>query len=247
MFEDQAHVAATNPGAGRAAHAVDLDAAARRTLILAETTVDRPFLVPEVALHLVNETCRLWTATDADLEALRLPAPYWAFAWSGGQALARFVLDYPQEVRNKTVLCFGAGGGVEALAAAKAGARRVIASDVDPFAADALHLNAALNRVSLDVTTADLIGRTDPEWDVVLAGDVTYETTLADRVLDWLTTLQARGAAVRIADPGRGFLDARRLRVLTTYQAPSDIDFDGKDLVATSVYAVAAREGIGPA
>ena len=132
---------------------------ARQALIREQTVVDRPYLVPEVALHLVTDRCPLWRATDADLEALALPAPYWAFAWAGGQALARYVLDEPEVVKGKAVLCFGAGGGVEAVAAALAGAARVVASDIDPFAVDALRMNARLNGVTLEVTDADLLGQ----------------------------------------------------------------------------------------
>ncbi|MEL7369929.1 MAG: 50S ribosomal protein L11 methyltransferase [Myxococcota bacterium] len=209
---------------------------ARRALIRAETIIDRPFLVPEVSMHLITDACPLWKATDADLERLGLPAPYWAFAWSGGQALARHILDHPEEVSSRTVLSFGAGGGVEALAAARAGARRVIASDIDPFAIEALHLNAALNDVDIEATIDDLIGHIDPAWDIVLAADVTYETELTARVIDWLAELQARGVEVRIADPGRGFLNPARLEMLAEYDAPSDIDIDGSDLRVTPVY-----------
>ena len=208
----------------------------RRALIRAHTVIEAPFLVPEVKLHLVTDACPLWTATDADLERLQLPAPYWAFAWSGGQALARHVLDHPKVVAGKTVLSFGAGGGIEALAAARAGAQRVIASDIDPFAVDALNLNAAVNGVALEATDEDLIDHDDPAWQVVLAGDVTYETELADRVVAWLARLQARGAVVWIADPGRGFLNETRLEPVATYSAPSDIDIDGTDLRPTTIF-----------
>ncbi|MEO1336185.1 MAG: 50S ribosomal protein L11 methyltransferase [Myxococcota bacterium] len=192
--------------------------------------------MPEVSMHLITDACPLWKATDADLERLGLPAPYWAFAWSGGQALARHILDHPEEVSSRTVLSFGAGGGVEALAAARAGARRVIASDIDQFAIEALHLNAELNDVDIEATIDDLIGHIDPAWDIVLAADVTYETELTARVIDWLAELQARGVEVRIADPGRGFLNPARLEMLAEYDAPSDIDIDGSDLRVTPVF-----------
>ncbi len=214
-------------------------------LIRQQTVVDRAYLVPEVALHLITDACPLWTATDADLEALDLSAPYWAFAWSGGQALARYVLDHPEEVAGKTVLSFGAGGGIEAIAAALAGARRVIAADIDPVAVEAIRMNAALNAVELEVTARDLLGVVTPAWDVVLAGDVTYEDELAARVVDWLTRLQIEGAQVRIADPGRGFVDETRLVPLVTYDAPSDIDIDGTDLKPTTVFRVRAGHDSG--
>lgn len=192
-------------------------------------------------MHLVTDACPLWTATDRDLEALSLSAPYWAFAWSGGQALARHVIDHPREVAGRTVLVFGAGGGVEALAAAKAGAGRVIASDIDPFAVEALALNAALNGVAIEATDRDLLGAHSSDWDTILVGDVTYESELAERVLDWLDDLQTAGLEVRLADPERGFLDPARLEVLSTYDTPSDIDVDGTNLQSTPVCRLRGR------
>lgn len=215
------------------------DRAARRQLIKTQTVVARPFLVPEVQLHLVTEACPLWKATDADLAALDLPAPYWAFAWPGGQALARYVLDHPAEVADKTVLSFGAGGGVEAVAAALVGARRVVAADIDPFAVEALWMNAALNGVRLEPTDNDYLGFRDPAWDVVLVGDVSYEDTLAQRLLRWLQDLDAHGVAVRLSDPGRGFIEEAALERLTVYRSPSDIDIDGTDLRPTPIFTVA--------
>lgn len=211
-----------------------LTASSARSLIEAQTVVARPFLVPEVALRLVTDACPLWRATDADLEALGLPAPYWAFAWAGGQALARYVLDHAHRVAGKTVLSFGAGGGVEAIAAALAGAT-VVATDIDPFAVEALRINAALNGVSLTATDQDVLGVLDPSWDVVLVGDVTYETELAEQTVAWLSALSQRGAAVLLSDPGRGFIDPARFTTLTTYESPSDVDLDGTDLRTTPI------------
>ena len=210
----------------------------RAALIRAETVVARPLLCPELSLHLITDACRLWSATDQDLEALALPAPYWAFAWAGGQALARFILDRPNLVRGKTVLDFGAGGAVEGLAAARAGAREVWAADIDPFAETAAELNAALNRVRLETTTEDLIGVVDPAWQVVLAGDVTYDGAMAARVRGWLEAIAARGVLVLLADPGRGFLDTTGWAAEAEYDAPADVDADGTHLVRTTVFRV---------
>lgn len=215
-----------------------LDAPQREALVRAETVLAAPVLCPELRLHLITDACRLWTATDADLEALELPAPYWAFAWAGGQALARHVFDNPALVRGKTVLDFGSGGAIEGLAALRVGAARVIAADIDPFAETVAHLNAAQNGVQIETTTEDLIGLDDPAWQVVLAGDVTYDDEMAARVRAWLHTLAARGATVLIADPGRGFLDTRGLEPVATYEAPADVDADGTHRVRTTVYTV---------
>lgn len=211
--------------------------AQRRALVEAETVVAAPVLTPELRLHLITDACRLWTATDADLEALGLPAPYWAFAWAGGQALARYLLDHPARVRGRRVLDFGAGGAVEGLAALRAGARAVLAADIDPYAETAAHMNAALAGLTLEATTEDLIGQ-DRGWDVVLAGDVTYDDDMAREVRAWLERLARRGATVLLADPDRGFLDTRGFVPLAAYDAPADVDTDGTHTVRTTVFAV---------
>lgn len=203
-----------------------------------QTVIAAPILCPELRLHLVTDACKLWTATDAELEALDLPAPYWAFAWAGGQALARYVLDHPEVVRGKDVLDFGSGGAIEGLAAMIGGARSVLAADIDPYAQTAAELNAALNHVSLHTTTEDLIGVPDPAWQVVLAGDVTYDDEIAAQVRAWLQGLARAGATVLLADPGRGFLDTTGFEAVGTYEAPADVDADGTHRVRTTVYAV---------
>lgn len=209
----------------------------RAALIRAETVIAAPVLCPELRLHLITDACRLWTATDADLSALELPAPYWAFAWAGGQALARYVLDHPELVRGRTVLDFGSGGAIEGLAALRVGAQAVLAADIDPFAQTAAELNAGLNGVRIQTTTDDLIGALG-DWPVVLAGDVTYDEAMAARVRAWLQALADRGATVLLADPGRGFLDTQGFEIVGTYEAPADVDADGTHRVRTHVYAV---------
>lgn len=214
------------------------DAGQREALIRAETVVASPVLCPELRLRLITDACPLWRATDADLDALELPAPYWAFAWAGGQALARHLLDNPELVRNRHVLDFGSGGAIEALAAMKAGARSVLAADIDPFAESVAVLNAELNAVQVECTTDNLIGVLDPKWQVILAGDVTYDDPLAEEVKVWLQALAKNGATVLLADPGRGFLDTADFIALKTYNAPADVDADGTHTVRTTVYQV---------
>lgn len=204
-------------------------------LIRAHTVVARPPLVPELELHLVTADCPLWRADEAELARLGLPEPYWAFAWPGGQALARHILDHPEEVRGRRVLDFGAGGGIEALAAARVGAADVLATDLDPLAIEACRMNARLNGLALRATTEDVLGRTELDADLVLVGDVTYADPLAGRVLTWMKALADLGIDVWVADPGRGFLDASRLEPLASYEAPSDVDVDGRYRVTTSV------------
>jgi predicted nicotinamide N-methyase len=189
-------------------------------------------------MHLITPASPLWRATEAEAAAAGLVEPYWAFCWAGGQALARYVLDHGALVRGKTVLDFGAGGGVEAVAAALRGGR-VLAADIDPLAARAIRANAELNGVEIDTTVEDLIGRAG-SWDVVLVGDVTYEAELTRRVLAWLGDLAARGAVVLIGDPGRGFIDPGAFDALVTYDAPADNDPGESFFVRTTVYRVRA-------
>jgi predicted nicotinamide N-methyase len=201
------------------------------------TAVASPRLCPEIRLHLITPEQPLWRAGQAELDAQGLDDPFWAFCWPGGQALARFVLDQPTVVRAKRVLSFGAGGGVEAIAAAMSGAD-VTASDTDPLAVLALHLNARLNHVALRTTHLDLVGVGPGPWDVVLVGDVTYERELAEKVRAWSIALARQGVDVFIADPNRGFLDASGWKQEACYEASADDDQDGTRRVPTPVFRV---------
>lgn len=207
---------------------------ALRARVVRHTVVAHPHLVPELRLRLITPDCPMWSATEDEVRAAGIDEPFWAFAWAGGQALARFVLDHPEWVRGRTVFDFGAGSGIEGLAAARAGAARVWASDLDPVAVAAMAENAELNQLQLEATTEDLVGR-PVEADIVLAGDVTYEPSLAARVGAWLAGLSREGRTVLVADPGRGFLDLGSWEVLARYDAPSDVDADGRDTVVTTV------------
>jgi predicted nicotinamide N-methyase len=205
----------------------------RAAFIRANTAVEAPPLTPEIRLWLANEAIPLWEAGEAELAATGLPPPFWAFAWAGGQALARYLLDHPDEVAGKRVLDFAAGSGLQAIAAAKAGAAGVTASEVDPFATAAIGLNAALNGVEIAVFEADVIDdapgdRTD--WDVVLAGDVFYERDLAARVEPWLRRLAGGGVVVLVGDPGRGFLPKAGLERVIAYAVKTDRALEDTDV-----------------
>lgn len=192
-------------------------------------------LVPEVRLHLVTEDCALWRASEAEAAALGFVEPYWAFAWPGGQALARYLLDNPTLVRGKRVLDFGSGCAIEGIAAMLAGAASVLCADIDSLAGDAALANAALNGVTLATTAEDLIGR-PLNCDLILAGDVFYDAALASRALSWLRGLQL---PVLIGDPSRGFLDLAGLRQLASYRATWDGDTRGAVFRDTGVYSLA--------
>ena len=193
------------------------------------TAIAAPPLVPEIRLHLASEITPIWQATEESLARSAVPPPFWAFAWAGGQALARYILEHPAEVAGRFVLDFGAGSGLVAIAAAKAGATGVLAAEIDHFAAAAIATNATLNEVVVTVTTADVIDTADPRWDVVAAGDVCYEQPMAARVARWLAALAGRGSRVLLGDPGRAYLPANRLRERARYLVPTSRELEGRD------------------
>ncbi len=199
------------------------------------TALVRPSFVPELRLHLATAVTPLWEATEETLALTGTPPPYWAFAWAGGQALARLLIDRPLLVAGRRVLDVGSGSGLVALAAALAGAARVEAADIDPFAAAAIAINAGLNGLAVSVRTEDLIGR-DEGWQAVLVGDLCYERPLADRLVPWLRGLAARGADVFLADPGRAYLPASGLTELARYQVPVDEELEDRRIRETVVY-----------
>jgi predicted nicotinamide N-methyase len=183
------------------------------------TRVLAPSHVPELKLYLADDAVALWELTEEQLGELGLPPPFWAFAWAGGQALARYVLDNPQIVLGKRVLDVASGSGLVAIAAMKAGAAHAIAVDIDAFAADAARLNAALNDVALETSDADPIGA-PTDADVILVGDLFYDRDLAPRVLEWLITLQRAGKHVLIGDPGRTYLPRDKLEQIAAFDIP---------------------------
>ncbi|TXN62143.1 methyltransferase [Methylobacterium sp. WL6] len=176
---------------------------------------------PEIVLHVADEATELWQKTEDELAEIGLPPPFWAFAWAGGQALARYLLDNPEVAAGRRVLDFASGSGLVAIAAARSGAASVLASDLDAFAIAAIPLNAAANGVSGRIATssADLIG-TVPDVDLVLAADIFYERDLAGAVGDWLGRLHAAGTTVLIGDPGRSYLPRARLEAIASYAVP---------------------------
>jgi predicted nicotinamide N-methyase len=209
----------------------------RAAFIRANTRLAAPRLIPEIRLYQADALVPLWRATEPDLEVLGLPPPYWAFAWAGGQALARYILDRPETVAGKCVLDFGSGSGMAAIAAAKAGAAHVIAADIDAFARAAIALNAEANGVSLEIGGVDLIGRIDPTWAVVIAGDVCYEQPMAGQVEAWLKSL-ARQALVLIGDPQRTYFPAHGLDLLARYAVETTIEIEDSDLRSAAVWRV---------
>jgi predicted nicotinamide N-methyase len=171
--------------------------------------------VPEIQLYLATEITPIWQATETWLAEHNVEPPFWAFAWPGGQALARHVLDNPALVAGKRVLDFAAGGGIAAIACVMAGALSVEASEIDTLALAAIGLNAAANDVAV-MLAHDVVGATC-RWDLILCGDVCYEAPMTSHILPWLTAM-AETAEVWIADPGRAYLPRAGLEPFETYR-----------------------------
>src|SRR5438128_5400391 len=193
------------------------------------TAIVAPPLVPEIRLHLATEVAPIWLATEDSLARGAVPPPYWAFAWAGGQALARYLLDHPETVAGRAVLDFGAGSGLVGIAAAKAGAASVTASDIDPFAGAAIAANAAINGVAIEVVTSDLSDGDKRFWKLVTAGDICYEQPMAERAMRWLRLLAGRGSMVLLGDPGRAHVPGAGLCELARYEVPTSHELEGRD------------------
>jgi predicted nicotinamide N-methyase len=211
----------------------------RKAFIRANTRLKPVPHVPEIALYVAEETVPIWQKTEEELNAMGLPPPYWAFAWAGGQALARYLLDHPSEVAGQRVLDLAAGSGLVAIAAARAGAAPVIAADIDAFAEPAIALNAEANDVYIEIITQDLLDRpapVAPRYDTILVGDLFYERDTAARALAFLDRNAAAGSRVLIGDPGRTYLPKDRLTRLAEYSVPVTRELEDMEIKRASVW-----------
>lgn len=216
-------------------------AAATAAFIRANTTLGSPPLLPEIRIYLARDAIELWERTEQqsagpDEAQPELPPPFWAFPWAGGQALARYLLDHPSRVHGRTVLDLAAGSGLVAIAAARAGAAVVQASETDPLAIAAIQLNARVNRVQVDAALGDLLDGPAPEVDLLLAGDVFYERTFAGRLLPWLARVRAAGIDVLVGDPGRAYLPRDRCTEVAAYEVPVPRALEDADIKHTTVW-----------
>jgi predicted nicotinamide N-methyase len=211
----------------------------RAVFITAHTRLMPVPHAPEIVLHLADEATALWQKTEDELGEIGLPPPFWAFAWAGGQALARFILDHPEIVRGKSVLDVATGSGLVAIAAAKAGARAVTAVDIDAFCAVAVGLNAAANGVDVAAETRDPVG-SDGGFDVILAGDICYQRDMTEAMMEWLKPLAASGTTVLIGDPGRAYLPKTGLTRLAEYQVPVTRALEDLEIKRTAVWVLTA-------
>jgi predicted nicotinamide N-methyase len=204
--------------------------------VAAQTTLGRVSLVPEIVLHLASEITPIWQATESWLAERNVDPPFWAFAWPGGQALARHVLDQPSSVAGRRVLDFAAGGGIAAIACALAGAASVEAAEIDNLARAAIALNAAANRVTVPVPNHDIIG-TECRWDVILCGDVCYEAPMTAHILPWLRRMAGQ-CEVWLADPGRAYLPRDGLTAFADYCVPTSLELEDKTERQVTLYRV---------
>lgn len=206
-----------------------------KAFILENTDLMRPPHVPEIVLHLATEAHDLWLKTEEDLEKIGLPPPFWAFAWAGGQGLARYVLDHSETVAGKRVLDFASGSGLVAIAAKLSGAADVLAADIDPWTETAVALNAAENRVELRFTGDNQIGQA-VDADVILAGDVFYDRDFADLLIPWFSRLAGEGKLVLVGDPGRSYCPKDRLEKLAVYEVPVTRALEDSEVKRTTVW-----------
>ncbi len=209
-----------------------------KAFIQANTELTTAAACPEIRLYLATEVTPLWQATEAYLEGNNLPPPYWAFAWVGGQALARHLLDRPELVVGKRVLDFAAGCGIAAIAAAMGGAAAAEAAEIDPMALAAIALNATANGVAVTGTDQDVLERADCPWDVVLAGDVCYERPMAEKAFAWLRRCAAAGAEVLMADPGRAYLPRTGLMKVAAFTIECSLDLEDRTSRDVTVYKI---------
>jgi predicted nicotinamide N-methyase len=210
----------------------------RRAFILANTRLQAPPHTPELRLYLADEVTPIWRLTEEELGEMGLPPPFWAFAWAGGQALARYLLDHPHEAAGKRVIDFATGSGIVGIAAAKAGASHVLAADIDVFCGAAVALNAEANGVAVDFTETNLLTAPAPAADLILAGDICYERPLAEAVMAWLAAARAAGARVLIGDPGRNYFPKSGLVRLAEYQVPTTRELEDAEVKRTAVWAL---------
>ncbi len=206
------------------------------TFIRTNTALQPVPHAPEISLYVADEITPIWSMTEGALGAMGIAPPFWAFAWAGGQALARYVLDHPEIVAGKSVLDFASGSGLVAIAAMKAGAARALACDIDPMCDAAIAVNALANGVRLEAAIADLLDHPPPAVDVILAGDICYERTLTGRVLAWLKTAHASGVRVLIGDPGRTYFPKSGLEKLAQYEVRTTRELEDYEIKRTGVW-----------
>ena len=211
-------------------------AASRTAFILSNTRLMAPPLVPEIRLRLAEESLPIWQKTEEELGEINVPPPYWAFAWAGGQALARYILDNPSDLAGMSVLDLGSGSGLTAIAAMKSGAARVLAADIDAIALASIGINAKANDVRIETTAKDLLAESADRFDVILVGDLFYERQLADKVLAFIELAAAQSALILIGDPQRNYFPQDRFEKIAEYEVPVTRELEDTLIKRTAVW-----------
>lgn len=207
--------------------------------IRANTELIAAPLVPEIRVHLAAESLPIWRKTEEELGQMNVPPPYWAFAWAGGQALARFILDNRELVAGRRVLDLGAGSGIVSIAAMLAGAVQAVAADIDALALAAIGLNAEANGVAVATTATDLLAGPPGAAEVVLVGDLFYERSLAERVLAFVEAARQGGAEVLVGDPRRSYFPGDRFRQVALYSVPVTRELEDAEIKRSAVWRLA--------
>jgi predicted nicotinamide N-methyase len=218
------------------AHLDRTDRAGLAQFIAQNTELLAPPLVPEILLHLAAESLPIWQKTEDELGEMNVPPPYWAFAWAGGQAVARYLLDNPDICVGRPVLDLGSGSGISAIAAARTGAGSVLASDIDPLALAAVELNAKANSVDVGMILGDLVSGPRRDENVIIIGDLFYERELADQVMSFIKSAKAAGSVVLIGDPQRSYFPRNHFEKLVEYQVPVTRELEDAEIKRTSVW-----------
>jgi predicted nicotinamide N-methyase len=210
--------------------------------IRAHTVPVTTALVPEITLQLATEITPLWQLTEERLKGGDLPPPFWAFAWPGGQGLARYILDHPAEVADKRVLDFAAGCGIAAIAAAKAGAKCAMADDIDTLAQAAIPINAAHNSVNVDIHRVMDMEKPPTSADLIIVGDVCYQQAMSATVMRWLYRCLEKGVRVLIADPGRAYVPKEGMKELARYEVPTSRDLEDRESRTVIVWELMSQK-----
>lgn len=212
----------------------------RQAFVIANTAVAFPALLPELRLHLANEAIAIWQHTETELAVGGLPPPFWSFAWAGGQALARYVLDHPETVKGKSGIDLASGSGIVGIAAMMAGAQKVVAGEIDGFATAAITLNAKLNGTDLSIVSTDLLATDPPPVDFILVGDFFYEQKIAARLVEWLYLASSQGTLVLVGDPGRAYFPKDGFLRLAEYSVPVSLEVEDSEIKRTGVWKMQA-------
>jgi len=211
--------------------------------IRSQTEIKSPTIVPEISLHLVTEVMPLWQYTEDRLQQADLPPPFWAIAWPGGQGIARYILDHPELVRGKRVVDFASGSGIAAIAAIKAGAKQVLAVDIDPLALEAIKLNAENNQTEVLVSDHMDMSKAYTKADIILAGDICYQQSMSTTLTRWLRLCIEEDMTVLLADPGRAYVPQEGLIELMSYDVPTSRDIEDKDMRTVTVWRMEKVNG----